>query len=60
MTSLQSIITKAPEFNGEQNKFFGWEMEFMSYAEEKGFADALLEKHDKTIRGCHMDHVVHS
>lgn len=43
MTTIHSIITKAPEFNGERAKYFGWEMEFMSYAEEKGFAPALLE-----------------
>ena len=53
MTTLQMIITKAPEFNGGQNKFFGWEMEFMSYAEEKGFAVALLEKHDTSLPSSH-------
>ena len=28
MTTIQSIITKAPEFYGERGKYFGWETTF--------------------------------
>lgn len=48
MTTIQLIIMKAPEFHGKCTKFFGWEMEFTSYTEEKGFAASLYRQSVQT------------